>query len=107
MIVILGTRGANVKHVSYFPLFSKQFFPLKIIYSINCLLLHENVLKMCVYFLERQALPCSSWPCQNGGQCSETTDQTDYTCQCRGSGSDQAFTGKNCEIRKLFFCPQL
>ncbi|XP_028285469.1 zonadhesin, like isoform X2 [Parambassis ranga] len=41
-----------------------------------------------------RASPCLSYPCQNGGTCTEATNNT-YTCQCA-----DGFEGKNCEVER-------
>ncbi|KAG7236895.1 hypothetical protein INR49_000142 [Caranx melampygus] len=50
-----------------------------------------------IYDFERncyKASPCLSYPCLNGGTCTEASNST-YTCQCM-----EGFEGKNCEVEK-------
>jgi len=37
-------------------------------------------------------LPCSSNPCQNGGECVDDVEQNTYSCTCK-----EPFYGDNCE----------
>lgn len=54
---------------------------------------------------ERAVGTCSNHPCQNGGTCMPTKDNTDFLCKCP-VGFDGAFCEKNIDDCIHVTCPE-